>query len=128
MYGKIIQVSFLYCMTVSGLELKKKAIFLLCFHSTMPKDVFFISYIFCHNTIFKHKMLVIRSQDFWSSSSHDNLHSWGCSTGSVAAWLDVHCMWLDEILMCMVKLLMTSLKTTFSRSCNKLAASCNSGN
>lgn len=41
MYGKIVQV----CMTVNGLDLKKKkAKFLLCFHSTMPKDVLFIPY------------------------------------------------------------------------------------
>lgn len=40
MHGKIIQVSFLYCMTVNGLDKKKKVIFLLYFHSTIPKDVF----------------------------------------------------------------------------------------
>lgn len=128
MYGKKSKLIFSFMLyDCKWFRLKKEPYFYCIFISPCPK-MYFSSLILCHNTIFKHKMLVIRSQDFWSSSSHDNPHSWGCSKRSVAVWLEVNCMWLDEMLPCMVKLLTISLRTIFSRSFNKLATSCNSGN
>jgi len=42
--GKQSKFLFLLCnMIVNGLEVKKRVIFLLCLHSTMPRGVFFVS-------------------------------------------------------------------------------------
>lgn len=141
MYGKAIQVSWvlfgffflLYSVIVNGLEKKKKGqlftVFAIMQTMHHAQRCLFCLLTFCHNTIFKHKMLVMKSQDFWSSSSYDNVHSWGCSTRSFTVWLDSICYrWRHGMLLYILKIIITSLKTTFSRLCNKLAANCNSGN
>lgn len=81
----------LYSVIVNSLEGKKRAIFLPCLCSTKRRDVFF-SLMFCHNTISKHKMLVVKSQDS-SRCIHDNVHSWGRSTWSFTVWLSGD--WMD---------------------------------